>query len=413
MDQQINEKNTKKQYKYNGILVVILFFAVYIFLQTYLVNANSIDTVKAMEGYINDSVIVQGIICREETVLTQNSGGVVDYLVSDGERVSKGALVAQVYPNYTDIEKLIVLRNLETNYENILTANGYIDGNTLDISNTRKQLTGQLAQLSQMYSTQTFDFYEENLAQLVLNTNRISVATGKTDNFRSAKSSLMEQINSVKSQIRQPISDLYTPYTGYFIKTIDGLESQATTDRFLSSSYEWGQNVIDSYSENTVSPTQYGKIITDYKWNFCTYVGSHTAQKLTKGKNVSISLHIGENYFTKAAIKDVVDLGDKSLIVIESTIMDETSASQRISDCEILFKQYSGIKIPKSAIHFVGDEMGVYVNFSNIVYFKKITPVYEDENYVIVPKKTSEDNQVKLYDSIIVKGRNLYDGKYL
>ena len=57
--------------------------------------------------------------------------------------------------------------------------------------------------------------------------------------------------------------------------------------------------------------------------------------------------------------------------------------------------------------------MGVYVNFSNVVYFKKIAPVFEDENYVIVPKKTDENNQVKMYDSIIVKGRNLYNGKYL
>ena len=57
--------------------------------------------------------------------------------------------------------------------------------------------------------------------------------------------------------------------------------------------------------------------------------------------------------------------------------------------------------------------MGVYVNFSNVVYFKKINPVYEDDNYVIVPKKTDENNQVEMYDSIIVKGRNLYNGKYL
>ena len=57
--------------------------------------------------------------------------------------------------------------------------------------------------------------------------------------------------------------------------------------------------------------------------------------------------------------------------------------------------------------------MGVYVNFSNIAQFKKINPIFEDSNYVVVPSTTSDDNQVKLYDSIIVKGRNLYDGKYL
>ena len=413
MDRQTKEKQINKRYKYNGLLVLALFFAIYVFLQTYLVNANSVDTIKAVEGYINDSIIVQGVVCREETILTQSSGGVVDYLVKDGERVSKGGLVAKTYPSYMDIEKLIILRNLQAVYDNILTANGYIDGNTLDISQTRKQLTGQLSQLSEIYATQNFNDSVEKLNALTLSLNKISVATGKTNSFQQAKTQLKDEINSIENQIRQPMASLYTPYTGYFIKSVDGFESQATVDNFLSSSYEWGQNLIQSYSDTTDDISQYGKIITDYKWCICTYIDAALAEKLTIGKTVSLSLQPNANTFNKAKIKNVVDFGDKSLIVIESTVMDEKSASLRVTDCEILYKQYTGIKIPKSAIHFVDEQMGVYVNFSNVVYFKKIAPVFEDENYVIVPKKTDENNQVKMYDSIIVKGRNLYNGKYL
>ena len=124
-------------------------------------------------------------------------------------------------------------------------------------------------------------------------------------------------------------------------------------------------------------------------------------------------MKINDNVFNKATVEKLIDLGEKTLVVIECTVMDEYSASVRITDCEVLFKQYKGIKIPKSAIHFVDGQMGVYVNFSNIVYFKKISPTFEDDNYVIVPKTTNENNQVEMYDSIIVKGRNLYDGKYL
>ncbi len=413
MDRQTKERQVKKRYKYNGLLVLALFFAVYIFLQTYLVNANSVDTIKAVEGYINDSIVVQGVVCREETVLTQDTGGVVDYLVDDGERVSKGGLVAKAYSSYTDIEKLIVLRILQADYDNILTANGYIDGNTLDISQTRKQLTGQLSQLSSIYAKQDFTDSVNKLNALTLSLNKISVATGKTDSFQQAKTQLNDEIKNIENQLQQPLASLYTPYTGYFIKSVDGYESQATVEKFMSSSYEWGQNLIQSYSDISDDVSQYGKIITDYKWCICTYVDTASAEKLTEGKTVSLSLQTNANSFNKAKIKSVVDFGDKSLIVIESTVMDENSASLRVTDCEILFKQYTGIKIPKSAIHFVDEQMGVYVNFSNVVYFKKISPVYEDDNYVIVPKKTDENNQVEMYDSIIVKGRNLYNGKYL
>ena len=64
--------------------------------------------------------------------------------------------------------------------------------------------------------------------------------------------------------------------------------------------------------------------------------------------------------------------------------MSSRSATARITECEILNKQYKGIKIPKSAIHFENGEIGVYVNFSNIAQFKKINPIFEDSNYVIV-----------------------------
>ena len=101
------------------------------------------------------------------------------------------------------------------------------------------------------------------------------------------------------------------------------------------------------------------------------------------------------------------------LIVLKSTTMNKQAAASRIVDGEILFSQYRGIKIPKSAIRIVDGEMGVYVKFSKLVIFKKVNPVYQDENYVILPLNVEEGNEVELYDDIIVKGVNLYDGKYL
>ncbi|MEG0020319.1 MAG: HlyD family efflux transporter periplasmic adaptor subunit, partial [Oscillospiraceae bacterium] len=88
-------------------------------------------------------------------------------------------------------------------------------------------------------------------------------------------------------------------------------------------------------------------------------------------------------------------------------------AAIRITDCEILFKQYKGIKIPKSALHILDGELGVYVKFAKLVQFKKVKPIFENNNYVILPIARDEYNEVSLFDDVIVKGVNLYDGKYL
>ena len=413
MDEQTTQRRQTRRKKKNWIPLIALFLGVYVFLQMYLMNANGVDTVKALEGYINDSVITQGIVCREENVLTQNSGGVVDYLTENGERVSKGNLIAQAYPAYSDIEKLIMLRSRQQNLDDVITAQNYIDGGILDMSQTRKQLTNQLSDIATLSGKGDYISAINDVNRLTFSLNKISVATGRTTDFSRAVSQLQNEISVLKSGISQPLATFNSPYTGYFIQSTDGYESVATVENFMSYSYEQGNEIISSQSVYQPAANEYGKIITDYKWNLCTYVDKAMTEDIYEGRSLKISLDVNSNTFNKATVEEVIDLGDKALVVMECTVMDKTAAAARITDCEILFKQYTGIKIPKSAIHFIDGQMGVYVNFSNVVHFRKISPVFEDDNYVIVPKTTSETNEVKLYDSIIVKGRNLYDGKYL
>ena len=414
MDNQKIENSYKKRKKVSILPLIVFLVAIYVFLQAYLMNANKVDIIKASEGYINDSIISQGIVCREEFLLTKNSSGVVDYLIKDGERVSKGHKIAEVYPSYDDLNNLIYLKSRQKALDDIKIVESYIDGNVLDISNTRKQLSSQMSQLSSLTSTEDFNHTLENLNDLIVSLNKIGVSTGKITDFSEAKRKIQSEIDTIQAKIPRPIDTMNSPYTGFFLRTVDGYENVATVEKFINMSYAEGMQMINSTSEFSASDNEYGKIITDYKWNVCTYLDKEQANKLREGKSIKISLDVNSNEYHKAVVEQIIDKGDKVLVVIECTDMDSIAATTRVTDCEILFKQYDGIKIPKTAIKFDSEQtMGVYVNFSNVVKFKKISPVYEDENYVIVPSIVSSENQVKLHDSIIVKGRNLYDGKYL
>lgn len=413
MDNQIFDQRQNRRKKINWWPFIGLLLLCYAFLQIYLMNTNAVDTVKAVEGYINDSIISQGIVCRNEVVLTMQSQGAVDYLVDDGERISKGHLLANVYPSYTDVDNMQYLRNRQQIYDDIVTVSDYVDSGTFDVTVTRKQLNNRLIRLSQTEASQKYDDIYDTLSDLTLQLNKINVVTGKISDFTFAKQQLEDEINATQGKVSQVVDSLYSPYTGYFIKYLDGFENVATVDNFIAMSYEEGFDIINNAPDYAISSTQYGKIITDYKWYVCTYIDSENAENLYEGKSVSLSLSTTTNEYSKATVEKVINTGDKTLVVVMCTTMNYNAATARITDCEILFKQYKGIKIPKSAVHFENGEMGVYVKLSNIVNFKKISPIYEDENYMIVPLTYSENNQVKLYDSIIVKGRNLYDGKYL
>lgn len=414
MDNQKIENSYKIRKKSTILPLIFFLIGMYVFLQVYLMNANKVDVVKATEGYINDSIISQGIVCREEIVLTKSSSGVVDYLIKDGERVSKGHKIAEVYPSYEDLNNIIYLKSRQKALDDIKVVESYIDGNVLDISNTRKQLSSQMSQLSSLTAKEDFNHTLENLNELIVSLNKIGISTGKITDFSEAKRKIQSEIDAIQSKIPQPIDTMNSPYTGFFLRTIDGYENTATVEKFINMSYAEGVQMINSTSEQPLSDNEYGKIITDYRWSICTYLDKDQASRLREGKSIKISLDVNSNEYHKATVEKIIDKGEKTLVVIECTDMDSIAATTRVTDCEILFKQYDGIKIPKTAIKFDSEQtMGVYVNFSNVVKFKKISPVYEDENYVIVPSTVSSENQVKLYDSIIVKGRNLYDGKYL
>ena len=411
--QKTSERPARRKKKTNWLPFIAAGILLYTALQIYLMNTNSVDTVKAVEGYINDSIIAPAVVCRDEQILTGNIQGSLDYQVSDGQRVSKGRLIADVYPSYSDVVNVEKLRDKQKALDDINSAASYLEGSVLDMSLTKKQLDNQLARLSLISSENAYKEVYDSLTDITLSINKISVATGKTTDFSAAQQQIQSEISSLLALIPAKLDSLTSPYTGYFLSASDGWEGVATVDNFLSLPYEDGIALINSAPAAQPAQGEYGKIITDYKWSVCTYVDSTQAEQLYEGKSISVSLSVPDNNFQKATITNVVDLGEKTLVVAECSMMDFTSATVRITDCELLFKQYKGIKIPKTAIRFEDGNMGVYVNFSNIVQFKKISPIYEDENYVIIPTTQSSDNQVKLYDSIIVKGRNLYDGKYL
>lgn len=414
MNKEVSENKYKKRKKGNTFFIVVCFLLTYIFLQMYLVNSNKVDTVKALHGYINDSIICQGIVAREEKVLEKSSAGAVDYLIQNGERVSVGYQVAQVYPTYEDLDNVLYLKNREETLNDIINVESYINGNVLDISNTRKELSSQMSSLATSSITNNYYDILDELTQISVSLNKIGVATGRITDFSQAKAQTESEISTVKAVIPSATDTLTSPYTGYFLKKVDGYENVITVDNLLNMSYDEGIQLMQSNNEYEKSDNAYGKVITNYRWNVCTYLEPEQAKRLYEGQNVKISLQLNSNQYHKAVVKKIVEKGDKFLVVIECTTMDEIAATERITDCEILFKQYNGIKIPKTALKFDSEQnMGVYVTFSNTVSFKKISPVYENEDYVVVPIENSSANQVKLYDSIIVKGRNLYDGKYL
>lgn len=411
MDQQRPKRKRKRNILWPILAVVCLL--IYIVIQWYLINRNKIETVKATEGYINDSIMSVGIVCRDEIILQDVSSGYYYYSVDNGERVSSGMLVGEVYPSENDIDRIYQSQDIEQQISNLEEAENFMSSVNVDISITRRQLSNSMVEFSRNLSRGNFSSSYSDMSDIALQINKINVAMSREGNIEETKQNLKDLASSVEAQISQPVQTIYSPVSGYFMNAVDGYEDIASVEYFENLSYADGADILINPIEETDSAV-YGKIITDYKWKLCTYVTAEQAEKLYEGQKVKLSINLEEQEYQTVSVEKLVQKeNDMVLVILKASTIGKDSVSARIRESEILFSQYKGIKIPKTAIRIVDGEMGVYVKFSKLVQFKKIKPVYQDENYVILPLDNDEYNEVELYDDIIVKGVNLYDGKYL
>ena len=341
MSNDYTRKTRKKRRNY--LPLIGLMVVAYAVLQVYLVQNSRVEIVKALEGYINDSVISTGIVCREEMVLTNTFDGVLSYQLEEGERVSKCSLVAKIYPSYNDIELLKDIEFLQELINGLNSVENYGAGTSGDISFTKKSLNENILQLSKVTSNGNYEDVKQIVSQISTDINKVSMATGKLNDLSQQKTYLAESMSSLKSNLSQSTGSLYAPITGYFLKKSDGYESIATVDNFLNYSYEEGQKILSTSVEHIPATGEYGKLISDYKWNLCFYVDNEQAKKFTVNKTVDVNLFIEQDAFQKGTITHIQEKGEKTLIVVQCTLMDENASISRVEECEIRFKKYRHI----------------------------------------------------------------------
>ena len=86
---------------------------------------------------------------------------------------------------------------------------------------------------------------------------------------------------------------------------------------------------------------------------------------------------------------------------------------ERMPEAEIITAQYSGIRVPKSAVRMIDGKEGVFVLVGSIARFREIQTQYLEGDYYIVREDNTSNNALLLGDQIIVQGTDIYEGKVM
>ena len=368
-----------------------------------------IKTENAVFYTANDGFKITGHIIRNETYVTSNDGGVLHFVTEDGSRVAKNGVVANIYGSADasiTVSQIDVLKDQIADIEDILS---YNDIEAADLGLINSKISNSLGDFIFENSGGNFENAETLSKALLSANNRKQVALGVATGLSDRLASLKKALESLTNTLPQAKGSILAKESGYFVSKTDGYEKafpiddlRKITDEFLSSAkpQEKEKNVI-------------GKIVSDYEWYIAAVLPLNDSLKYKEGQELKLVTSIKSSPTLLVSVKqiNISEENENAVIIFACNDMNSELATIRTAGMTVVDKEYSGLRVSKKALRVVDSQKGVYVQTGMQIHFVPVEIIYREDDYILCEKKNENGNFLKLYDKVVVKGKNLYDGK--
>lgn len=389
-----------------GVLLFLL-AAAYIIVQLYVILGRDYKTETAIAYTMADSVELDGFVMFDAVNVAGE--GNLGYLVEGGERVSEGTVIAEKYTDDSQSAAREQLIRLQNNID-LLTKSQNSAGSDLTLLTTQTKTA--LYNLLDQLDTASYSGMQDAESEFLLAQNRLQISTGQASGFQSTIAELEAERDTVAAQLAG-LETITAAENGYFISAASAmpldLEEQTLKDATPAQIQELLQEGVSLSTESLA-----GRIVEGFSWRFYTVCDLETAERFDGLTDVHISIPGKEETPLDATVSSV-ELDEEAglaKIVVECQTINSDVLRLGQETAKIDLETYQGIRIDKNALHIVDGEKGVYVKYGDLQRFRKIQILYEDDQYMLVPADgaVGTDNEVRLYDEIIVEGSNLQDG---
>lgn len=409
MEKQPNRTAAKKIFHVVGLLALAL-VSVYIIVQCFVIFHRSYKTETAIKYTLAESITLDGVVAFDSVDVA--GSGDLGYLVQDGERVTNGTVVAEVY---TDDSQGLQRERLDRLERTITLLTKSQNSTGSDLSVLTNQTKQALYNLLDKINTAQYSGITDAEDTFLLAQNRLQVSTGQTAGFADTIAALQVEYDSIKAQL-DALQTITATTNGYFSSTAASPAIAADRQALDDADPAALQKMLaDGFP--AAATDRAGQITTGFSWKFYAVCDLDTAARFDNISSVKISVPGKQNTPLSATVEEVTLDKDNGLakIVLQCQTINAEVLSFGQETAQIDLKTYEGIRIDKEALHIVDGQRGVYVKYGNLQRFLKIATLYENDSYILIPEngKIGTDNEVRLYDEIIVQGTNLQDGKLL
>lgn len=404
--------------------VVCLYFAYYTF------NAlnEPYRTTQVYAYTAHDSVTAEGLVVRE-TLLLPAQNGILEVTRAEGEKVGKGQQVALVYQNTTaqanqsHIEELEMdIRLLE---ETIAQSGGLESAAQLD-----EEILQAVVDLRSSYALGDCT----QLRSQVMGVKSSVLKRGYTYGEGLTSADLTARLRQLKTELAvltqqsaRATTRVTAPVPGVFSSLVDGYEFRLTPESVYQLTPASLQELIDNPAGEDSGSV--GKLLTSDTWYFAANLPQESAARLEEGDTATLRFSGELNRDVNMNVDRIGPTeGGKTLVVFSSNRYLTLTTLLRHQTVELIFESWSGLRIPKEALHLEavplpGDsssssaetvnKLVVYALINGRSEMREVEIIHEGADYYVVRPVGSGRKLLRDGDTIITAATGLQDGLLL
>ena len=349
---------------------------------------------------VTESGNTSGVIVRAEKLLSTNMP-YVSLLAENGEEVAANSAVAVAVQNQSSLDVAHRAREVETEID-------YLRSLLSRLSTASDNAEQETALRSAVYRLSEASMQEDAGAlDSAVATLSTLLRGGAAENSEEELNALIRETEELRGQLSER-DYLYAPAAGVFSAETDGFEG--LTPAVLDGISPEGVENLRSQGGD-VPDDVIGKIVTNHAWYYAAVMAEKDSDRLRVGDVTSLDFGYRSSRTVRASVRSIspTDRAGQVAVVFRCSSALAETLSLRLAEAEVVFRTYSGLRVPKKAVHVEDGKTVVYTVSAGQMERKLVDILYTGEDFYLV-EAGSEGSSLRAGNELIISGKNLKDG---
>ena len=237
--------------------------------------------------------------------------------------------------------------------------------------------------------------YKKEIENYILKKTNI---VGENSKAGSYLNNLIQERKNYENQLNSGSEYIKAPMSGVVSYKVDGLEDVLTPDDFSSYNRSFFEGLNLKTGQTVATNTECGKVVNNYECYIATIIKKEQLHDIEQGDKLNLRLSNGDEI--SSSVEYAMEQTDDDVLVVFKISKDvEKLISNRKISFDIIFWQYSGYKVPNTAI--IKENDLAYVVRNRAGYLTRVLVKVEKENdsYSIIDNYSSDELKEMGYNS--------------